>query len=484
MEVLFPQIDYRLMAPVFAVTATGLFALLLDLVVGRDKNHLLAYISILGLGIALLLTLNIWGEEASILNGMVLVDGFSNFFNLVFIIITALSILISIRYIREMGINYGEYYVLMVFSTLGMMGMAQAGDLLMVFLGIELLSIPIYILAGFLKRDVRSNESAMKYFLLGAFSAAFLLYGIALIYGATGTTNIRGVEEFIESQGAMGNPFLVLGMGLMIVGLGFKVALVPFHMWTPDAYEGAPVAVTAFMSVGPKAAGFAAFLRLLLSAVEALRPDWVILLWILAVLTMTVGNIIAYAQTNIKRMLAYSSIAHAGYILVGLVAGDELGAAAILFYTLVYALMNLGAFGIIILLGGAGRERATLSDFTGLASAHPLAAAAMGLFLLSLTGVPPTAGFVGKFYLFSSAVKTGFIWLAVIAVVNSAISVYYYLRVIVLMYMQSGREVARPLMLSPSLVIALAITAVGTLGMGIFPSYFLALASESIKAIM
>ncbi|MEE8449000.1 MAG: NADH-quinone oxidoreductase subunit N [Thermodesulfobacteriota bacterium] len=484
MELVFPRVDFLLLAPIITVSVTGFLVLIFDLLLSKEKKHLLAYIGLAGLGVVVISSVALWGENTASLNGMVLTDNFAIFFNLVFSVIAGLSLLLSVRYIREMGINYGEYYALIIFSTLGMMVMGMAGDLLMVFLGMELLSVPIYILAGFLKRDARSNEAALKYFLLGAFSAAFLLYGIALIYGAAGTTNIEGIARFASGPGALKNPFLLMGMGLIIIGLGFKVALVPFHMWTPDAYEGAPVAVTAFMSVAPKAAGFAVFLRVLLVALPSARADWLIIISVLAVLTMTLGNVAAIAQTNIKRMLAYSSIAHAGYILVALVAGDEMGGSAVLFYLLVYSLMNLGAFGIVILLVTGGEERSRLSDFAGLATSHPVAAAAMALFMLSLTGIPPTAGFVGKFYLFSAAVNAGFIWLAIIAVLNSAVSVYYYLRVIIIMYMSEASSVERPLILSPSSVIALVLAAAGTLALGLYPTFFLGLAQESIKALL
>jgi NADH-quinone oxidoreductase subunit N len=484
LELVFPQVDFLLLAPIIAATATGFLLLIFDLLLPQESRHLLAYLGLAGLGVVVTSSVALWGEQTASLNGMVLTDNFVIFFNLVFCVIAGLSLLLSVRYIREMGVNYGEYYALILFSTLGMMVMAAAGDLLMVFLGMELLSIPIYILAGFLKRDARSNESALKYFLLGAFSAAFLLYGIAFIYGAAGTTNIGGIARFASGPEGLSNPFLLVGMGLIIVGLGFKVALVPFHMWTPDAYEGAPVAVTAFMSVGPKAAGFAALLRVLMVALPSASADWLIILSVLAVLTMTLGNLVAITQSNIKRMLAYSSIAHAGYVLVALVAGDELGLSAVLFYLLVYSLMNLGAFGVVILLVARGEERSQLADFAGLATSHPVAAAAMALFLLSLTGIPPTAGFVGKFYLFSAAVKAGYVWLAIIAVLNSAVSVYYYLRVIVIMYMSEASSVERGLLLSPSLVIALALAAAGTLALGLYPTFFFGLAQESIKVLL
>jgi NADH-quinone oxidoreductase subunit N len=364
------------------------------------------------------------------------------------------------------------------------MFMASATDLIIVFLGLETFSISIYVLAGFFRTQPKSIESSLKYFLLGSFSAGFLLYGIALIYGATGTTNIKGIYEFLHRTPTLSNPLLLVGMGLLIVGFGFKVASVPFHMWTPDVYEGAPTSITAFMSVGPKAAGFAAFLRVFLYAFSSLQADWVWILWVLAVLTMTLGNVVAIAQKNIKRMLAYSSIAHAGYILVALVAADELGTASVLYYILAYAFMNLGAFGVIILYGKRGEENINLSDYSGLASKYPLLAAVMALFMFSLAGIPPTAGFVGKFYIFSAAVKAGYLGLAIIGVLNSALSVYFYLRVTVMMYMRNPEKEWTGLNPSPAMVVALIIAAFGTLQIGITPSHYLNLAKQSILALM
>jgi len=391
----------------------------------------------------------------------------------------------SIRFLKVEGFEHGEYYVLLLFATVGMMFMASAADLIIVFLGLETFSLAIYVLAGFFRTNPKSNESSLKYFLLGAFSTGFLLYGIALIYGATGTTNLKGIHDFLRRADFFTDPLLLIGMGLLIVGFGFKVASVPFHMWTPDVYEGAPTAVTAFMAVGPKAAGFAAFLRVFLYSLSSLQTDWVWILWVLAVLTMTLGNIVAIAQKNIKRMLAYSSIAHAGYILVAMVAASELSTASILYYLLAYAFMNLGAFAVVILYGRKGEENILVSDYSGMASRYPLLAAGMAIFMFSLAGIPPTAGFVGKFYIFSAAVKAGYVGLAIIGVLNSALSVYFYLRVTVMMYMRSPeKEPAGGLDFSPGMVIALLITVFFTLQMGIFPAEYLNLARKSILSLM
>ncbi len=415
---------------------------------------------------------------------MVVIDYYSLFFKIVFLITTGLTVLMSIRFLKEEGFDFGEYYVLVLFAAVGMMFMASAADLIIIFLGLETFSLSIYVLAGFFRTQPKSNESSMKYFLLGAFSTGFLLYGIALIYGATGTTNLKGIYEFVRRSQLLTDPLLLIGMSLLIVGFGFKVASVPFHMWTPDVYEGAPTSITAFMSVGPKAAGFAAFLRVFLYSFSSLQSDWVWILWVLAVLTMTLGNIVAIAQKNIKRMLAYSSIAHAGYILVAMVAAGELGTASILFYLLAYAFMNLGAFGVVILYGRKGEENVNLSDYSGMGYKYPLLAAAMAIFMFSLAGIPPTAGFVGKFYIFSAAVKAGYIGLAIIGVLNSALSVYFYLRVTVMMYMRPAEKEFGRLDLSPAMVIALVIAVIGTLQMGITPSHYLNLARQSILALM
>jgi NADH-quinone oxidoreductase subunit N len=414
----------------------------------------------------------------------VVTDNYSLFFKVIFLITTGLTVLMSIRYLKDEESEHGEYYILVLFAAVGMMFMASAADLIIVFLGLETFSLSLYVLAGFFRTNPKSNESSLKYFLLGAFSTGFLLYGIALIYGATGTTNLKGIYEFLRRTPALLDPLLLIGMGLLIVGFGFKVASVPFHMWTPDVYEGAPTSITAFMSVGPKAAGFAAFLRVFLYAFSSLQTDWVWILWVLAVLTMTLGNVVAIAQKNIKRMLAYSSIAHAGYILVAMVAADELSTASVLFYILAYAFMNLGAFGVIILFGKKGEENINLSDYSGMASKYPLLAAVMALFMFSLAGIPPTAGFVGKFYIFSAAVKAGYLGLAIIGVLNSALSVYFYLRVTVMMYMRNPEKELTGLDPSPAMVIALIIAVFGTLQIGITPSHYLNLAKQSILALM
>ncbi len=419
-------------------------------------------------------------------SGMWVVDNFSRFFKLIFLLGTGLTILISMKYLDTERMNHGEYFVLVLFATVGMMIMASGAELITIFLGLELMSVSLYVLAGYTRTRTMSNESSLKYYVLGSSAAAFLLYGIAFIYGSTGTTEIRAISRAMASSGFQ-SATLIMGMGLLVIGFGFKAALVPFHMWTPDVYEGAPAPVTAFMSAGPKAAAFAAFLRIFLEALPSLQVEWVAVIWIMAALTMTVGNVIALVQDNIKRMLAYSSIAHAGYLLVAFLAAGELGVTSILYYTLAYTFMNIGAFALITVLGGKGEERVSVQDYRGLGYRYPIAAIAMSLFLFSLAGIPPTGGFMGKFYIFSAAIKEGYVGLAIIGVLNSVVSVYYYLRVTVAMYMEEGsadQEGEMPaLAFSPTLILAIFISAYGVLSLGLFPSGYVAIVKQSFLAL-
>ncbi len=483
MKVVIPQINWNAIGPELIITITAMILLLLSFGVRSRSKELIPYLSLVGIIIALVYTLALWGRQEYGFQNFLILDNYALFFKIIFLLTAALTILMSIRYLQEEGFDYGEYYALILFATVGMMLMAAAADLIIIFLGLETFSLSVYVLAGFFRNEPKANESALKYFLLGAFSSGFLLYGIALIYGASGTTNLKKIYDIVSKISTFPDPLLLIGMALLIVGFGFKVASVPFHMWTPDVYEGAPTSITAFMSVGPKAAGFAAFLRVFLYALSSLQTDWSWVLWVLAVLTMTLGNIVAIAQKNIKRMLAYSSIAHAGYILVAMVAANELGVASILYYILAYAFMNLGAFAVVILYGRKGEENINISDYSGLASKYPLLALAMAIFMFSLAGIPPTAGFVGKFYIFSAAVKAGYIWLAIIGVLNSALSVYYYLRVTVMMYMRPAEKEIK-LEPAPALIIVLIIAVFATLQIGIVPSPYLDLAKKSIVALM
>lgn len=476
-----PVTNLAAIMPETILSVVGMALLLLNVFIKGEQKAYLGYLSLIGLAGTFAYSLCSWGVPQDGFNGMVLQDNFSLFFNAVFMLSAALTILISDQYLKREGCNHGEIYPLILFAVVGMMLMAKGTDLMTIFLGLEVLSVSLYVLAGFNRDNVRSNEAGLKYFLLGAFSTGFLLYGMALTYGVTGTTKLAKITAFIAQNGAVtGNPMLIAGMILMAVGFSFKIAAAPFHMWTPDVYEGAPTPVTAFMSAGPKAAGFAAFLRLFLMALPGLRAEWSDLLWILAVLTMTTGNIIALSQNNIKRMLAYSSIAHAGYALVGFTASNSVGTAGILFYMLSYTFMNIGAFAIIVLVGKKGEENNNVSDYAGLGYKHPVLALCMSIFLFSLAGIPPTAGFIGKFYLFSGAIKEGYIWLAIIGVLNSAASVYYYLRVMVFMYMKEPVEDFAWMKLSPAILFCILVSVVGVLYPGIAPGYLLNLAQKAV----
>jgi NADH-quinone oxidoreductase subunit N len=361
-----------------------------------------------------------------------------------------------------------------------MMIMASAGDLIVLYLGLELMALSTYVLAGFIRHDMKSNEAALKYFLLGAFSSAFLLYGISLIYGLTGTTDLKAIAAFIGERGLADNFSLLLSVIFFIVAFGFKIAAAPFHMWAPDVYEGAPTSITAFMSVGPKAAGFAVLGRVFMVAFVSVKVDWAMILIPLSILTMAIGNIVALSQTNIKRMLAYSSIAHAGYALLGIITANNDGLASMMNYLMIYAFMNIGAFAVIIMLRSEGFKGDSISDYEGLAKTHPLAALLMLIFMFSLTGIPPTAGFIGKLYIFMSAINAGYTWLVVVAVIFSAISAYFYLRIIMYMYMREPKTTVT-LTTSFSNGVALAVTAVAVLVIGIMPAQLLEFAKAAIK---
>ncbi|HKN18290.1 MAG TPA: NADH-quinone oxidoreductase subunit N, partial [Dissulfurispiraceae bacterium] len=387
----------------------------------------------------------------------------SMYFKLIFIINFVLTVLISLKYIQRQKAEYGEYYSLLLFATAGMMIMASARDFIVLYLGLELMALSTYILAGIKRHDIRSNEAALKYFLLGTFSSIVLLYGISLIYGLTATTDLYKIAAQLKQTEV--STTLLLSMLLIVVAFCFKIAAVPFHMWAPDVYEGAPTSITAFMSVGPKAAGFAVIGRVFYVAFQNVQPDWTAALIGIAILTMAAGNILALVQTNIKRMLAYSSIAHAGYMLLGIITGTLEGRQAMMTYMLIYAFMNMGAFAVVILLD-KGEE---IKDYDGLAKSRPLVAALMLVFMFSLTGIPPTAGFIGKFNIFMAAVNAGYTWLVVIAVIFSAISAFYYLRVVMNMYMKdaTGEAVIHT---SPSLGLAILISVVMVFAIGIIPS--------------
>lgn len=476
-----PAINFAAIMPEMILSVVAMVLLLINVFVPSEQKAYLGYMSLIGIIVTFVSVVSGWNSPQAGFNGAVLQDNFALFFKGIFLISAFLTILITDQYLQREECNWGEMYPLILFATVGMMLMASGTDLMTIFLGLEVLSVTLYILAGFNRNNVKSNEAGLKYFLLGAFSTGFLLYGMALTYGSTGTTRIAGIAEQVMQNGAvLANPMLLVGMLMMAVGFSFKVAAAPFHMWTPDVYEGAPTPMTAFMSVGPKAAGFAAFMRVLLVALPALRADWSMLLWVLAVLTMTVGNITALYQNNIKRMLAYSSIAHAGYVLVGFTAGNAVGTAGVMFYMLSYAFMNIGAFAIIVMVGKKGEDNNNVSDYAGFGFKHPVLGMCMSIFLFSLAGIPPAAGFIGKFYLFSGAIQAGYVWLAIIGVLNSAASVYYYLRVMVYMYMKDPAEEFDWLKVSPAIALCVILAVAGVLIPGIVPGTLLSLAQQAV----
>lgn len=467
--------DLTPMIPELLLTAFALIVMLIDLLV--KKKEVIAIISMTGVA---LIGLSLFGTSGETFGTMFISDSYSTFFKLIFFINVILTILISIKYIAVERMNYGEYYSLILFATIGMMIMASAGDLIVLYLGLELMALSTYILAGFIRHDVKSNEAALKYFLLGAFSSAFLLYGISLVYGLTGTTDLKAIAGFVTERGLTDNMSLLLSVIFLVVAFGFKIAAAPFHMWAPDVYEGAPTSVTAFMSVGPKAAGFAVLGRVLMIAFVSVKVDWVAILIPISILTMAVGNIVALAQINIKRMLAYSSIAHAGYALIGIITANSEGLASMMNYLMIYTFMNIGAFAVIIMLRSEGFRGDSIYDYEGLGKTHPLAAMLMLIFMFSLTGIPPTAGFIGKLYIFMSAINAGYTWLVVVAVIFSAISAYFYLRIIMYMYMREPKTDVS-LTTSFSNGVALALTAVVILVVGVFPTALVEFAKAAVK---
>jgi NADH-quinone oxidoreductase subunit N len=470
--------------PEFLIIGVALAILVLDLFTDRKYAAALGWFGLAGVigGAGVTVQLMAGGVGGAFFGGTFLFDPFANYFKLVFYVSCGLGILVSLKYLEIEDISRGEYYALLLFATTGMMLMASAGDLISLYLGLELMALSNYVLAGFIRRDGRSNEAGIKYLLLGAFSSGIMLYGMSLLYGLAGTTNLNGILSFLKGAD-LGNPVLFLSMVMMLVSFGFKVAAAPFHMWVPDVYEGAPTSVTAFMSAGPKVAGFAVLLRIFLHALGPIHADTSLLISLIAVLTMAVGNVMAISQTNIKRMLAYSSIAHAGYALVGLAAGGPDGAASVMLYVLIYAVMNMGAFGVVIMLRRAGVRGEEITDFAGLGKTNKTAAFLMLIFLFSLTGIPPMAGFIGKFYIFKSAVQAGLVWLAVAGVLFSAVSAYFYLRVIMQMYMYDPKE-EFALVQSPALALALAISVTAVIVIGVYPSAVLEFARASVTGLL
>jgi NADH-quinone oxidoreductase subunit N len=504
----FSSADFYYLLPESIVTLGAVLVLTVDLIVGRPSSRgapqaragegpsaadqLLAGVTLASIVAAAVAVLATFGDHTTIARGLLAIDGFALVFKLLFLGAAALTVLMSTRYLWIERAHAGEYYFLVLCATLGMMFVAGGIDLITIFIGLETMAVSFYVLAGFIRPSRKSNEAAVKYFVLGAFSLAILLYGMALLYGLTGSTHLRTIATVLATSGA--GRMLVLAVVLLAAGIAFKIAAVPFHMWAPDVYEGAPTPITAFLSVGSKAASFAMLMRIFIEGLPAFRIDglgmafgqpfgWRAVFYVLSIVTMTVGNLSALTQTNIKRMLAYSSIAHAGYILVGIVAGPPRGITAALVYLIAYAFMQLGAFAVIVTLRRRDVAGDELKDLTGLSARHPAVAAAMLVFMLSLGGIPPTAGFMGKLWLFGAAIDAGYIWLAVIAVLNSALSLYYYVRVVVFTWIADGTRVDEYVPLSPALRLVLIVAVAGTIGLGVYPQVLFDLAARSAATL-
>ena len=475
-----PTINLYFAAPVIIVAVTAMLLMFTDLFAPQFTRKWAAWISLIGLGAALVYAISAWFYPGAtfIPQGgvpMLIADKFASFLNIVFILTGMLTVLVSIDFLKWTGLDREEYYMLMLFSISGMMLMGMSNDLILTFLALELLSIPLYIMAGLAWPRPESEESAMKYFLLGAFSSAIFVFGIALFYGAAGTTALPSIVLALTEV----TPLAMAGIAFLLVGFGFKIAAVPFQMWTPDVYEGAPTSVTAFMSVGAKVGGFAALLRILLIALPNLGDAWVPAVAAISTLTLIVGNVAAISQQNIKRLLGYSSIAHAGFILIAVAAtaDSDSGLSAALFYMFAYLFTNLGAFAIVIAMERRLGEGVLLEDYKGLAKQYPWTALAMAIFMLSLAGVPPTIGFAAKFYVFRAAIEAGLVWLAIIGVVTSVISAFYYLRVVYFMYMYDGEV---QMMQRPALTAAMVVTAAVVFLFGILPAWGYNFASEAV----
>lgn len=475
------NLNYGAVLPEIIAAVTGVLNMLVDALLPKGSRKASAAISLVGLALTLAAIIFLWpqavqGEGA--FSGMVIVDQLRLSFSVVVVLAAIVTVLLALQFVRDEGLPPGEFFTLIMFATTGGLLLTAANDLVTVFLGLEIASITTYVMAGYRRTDVRANESSLKYFLLGAFSTAFLLYGMSLIYGATGNTNLKAIRSVIESGNIQYPGLLLIGAALLLVGFGFKIASAPFHLWTPDVYEGAPTLVTGFMATGPKAAVFAAFLRIFAVGFSLastpgvggqLHNNWVNTLSIIAVLTMTIGNVIAISQKNIKRMLAYSSIAHAGYALVGFLTQDF---APVAFYMLTYTVMNLGAFAVIQMLARAGDTKTEINDYAGVGFEVPALSFPLAIFLLSMAGIPPTAGFISKFFVFKSAwdASPALHWLVVAAVLNSIVSVYYYLYPIVVMFFRPLTPGFKKPRVSGAVALALVLTLLGTFYLGILPN--------------
>jgi NADH-quinone oxidoreductase subunit N len=470
-----PAEDYLRVLPEIIMTLAGTLIMILQVLLPEEKpKSSLGHLSLIAFLAALVGALYSSNFVGTGFSGMIVIDGYATFFRVLVIGVGILSVLTAYQYLSRERANQGEYYALLLFSVVGQCVMVTASELIMLFIGLEISSIATYVLAGYLRDDKRGNEAALKYFLLGSFATAFLLYGVAWIYGITGSTNIFAIARSLRTPPFPSTALVGTAAALMFVGFAFKVSAAPFQIWAPDVYQGAPAPVTLFMSVGPKAAAFAAFVRVFTTALGPITSRWEPFMWSSALATMFVGNFAALMQTNVKRLLAYSSIAHAGYLMVAIAAANQLGIEAVMFYLAAYALMNIGAFAVVTHFARQGEKYVNVEDYAGLGWKQPVTAALFSIFLLSLIGVPLTGGFFGKFYIFKAALDANLIWLAVLGLLNSAVGAYYYLRIIVVMYFREPGEATASLQpVSPGVRTTLWIAALGTLLLGIFPSVLL-----------
>jgi NADH-quinone oxidoreductase subunit N len=473
LSILFP--DFRVIAPELILTLTAFAVISWELITRTKRHRDSAIIATVGALAALLMTFQLRHLNISTFGDAVVLDPFATFFKVTFLFGLIMAITLSLRSIKEGGTNdHAEYYALLCLATVGMMVMAIGRELITIFLGLELLSMSLYVLAGFFRKDSLSNEASLKYFVLGSFATGILLFGMSYVYGVGGSTHLQVIGQTLAAHPeTLGDKALMVGLLMVLVGFGFKISVVPFHQWTPDVYQGAPTPVTAFMSAGPKAAVLAALIRILMEAMPLMAHEWELIVSILAVLTMTVGNLAALAQTNLKRMLAYSSIAHVGYILIGLVASvggsSDRAISGVMFYLLAYTFMNIGAFGILVFLSREGMPNDDLDDFAGLSRRAPGAALAMLIFLFSLAGIPPTAGFAAKLSIFYAAIEGGYYVLVIFGVLNSAVAAYYYLRVVMIMYMREPEGALPEATTSPLLWAGIALALLGTILLGVLP---------------
>ncbi|MBI4278062.1 MAG: NADH-quinone oxidoreductase subunit N [Armatimonadetes bacterium] len=476
--------DLGAVAPELIVAVAALLALTVDLFLPAERRRVLLWVSLAGIALAFWSAAQMGGASRETFGGMYVRDGLTNFLQMLVLAAAGTSLLLAAGYVRRTGLESGEFYMLALSAALGAMLMAASRDLVLLFLGLETLSIPLYVMAAILRLNPRSQEAGLKYFLLGAFATAFFLYGIALIYGATGTTNFVAVAAKVRSAGLAGDPLLGVGIGFLTIGLGFKAAAVPFHSWAPDVYEGAPLPITAFMAVVAKIGAFAAFLRVFPLALPDVAGRWSLMLAAVAVLTMILGNAVALLQTNVKRLLAYSSIAHAGYLLVGIVAAGSAGVWSVLYYLAAYTFMTLGAFGVVLaFVGPGGREADELADLQGAARGAPWLGAAMAVCMMALAGLPPTGGFIAKLYVFTAAVESGHLWLVVVGVLTSVVSAYYYLRVAYVMFTGEPRPGTR-VVVSPGTGAGIVIAVALVMALGVLPAPVTTLAQRVAQQLI